>query len=90
MSHRFAVVALALVCLAVAPASASAAFGPFTPGAPGIGDPYFPLDGNGGYDVDHYLLELRYTRPPTCCRASRRSRPRRRRTSPASTSTSTA
>ena len=60
MSHRFAVVALALVCMAVAPASASAAFGPFTPGAPGLGDPYFPLDGNGGYDTDEYLLELRY------------------------------
>ena len=60
MSHRFAVVAMALVCMAVAPASASAAFGPFTPGAPGLGDPYFPLDGNGGYDTDEYLLELRY------------------------------
>jgi hypothetical protein len=22
----------------------------FGPGAPGLGDPYFPLDGNGGYD----------------------------------------
>ncbi|MGO4692279.1 M1 family metallopeptidase [Glaciibacter sp. 2TAF33] len=32
----------------------------FTPGAPGLGDPYFPLDGNGGYDVKHYLLDLRY------------------------------
>ena len=21
------------------------------PGRPGIGDPYFPLEGNGGYDV---------------------------------------
>jgi aminopeptidase N len=30
------------------------------PGAPGIGDPYYPLDGNGGYDVDHYDLDLRY------------------------------
>ena len=29
-------------------------------GAPGIGDPYFPLDGNGGYDVEHYDLDLRY------------------------------
>jgi hypothetical protein len=29
-------------------------------GAPGIGDPYFPLDGNGGYDAQHYLLDLRY------------------------------
>ena len=32
----------------------------FTPGAPGVGDPYFPLDGNGGYDVQHYLLEVAY------------------------------
>ncbi len=30
------------------------------PGAPGVGDPYFPLDGNGGYDVAHYDLDLRY------------------------------
>ncbi|MCA2225796.1 M1 family metallopeptidase [Nonomuraea aurantiaca] len=30
-------------------------------GAPGIGDPDFPLDGNGGYDVSHYNLELGYT-----------------------------
>jgi aminopeptidase N len=28
------------------------------PGAPGIGDPYFPLLGNGGYDVLHYTLDL--------------------------------
>ena len=31
-----------------------------SPGAPGIGDPYFPLDGNGGYDVQHYDLAVRY------------------------------
>ncbi|WP_336207994.1 M1 family metallopeptidase [Nonomuraea sp. LPB2021202275-12-8] len=30
-------------------------------GAPGIGDPDFPLDGNGGYDVSHYSLKLGYT-----------------------------
>lgn len=28
------------------------------PGAEGIGDPFFPLMGNGGYDVTHYLLDL--------------------------------
>jgi hypothetical protein len=33
---------------------------PFTPGAAGLGDPYYPLDGNGGYDVRHYHLDLRY------------------------------
>ncbi len=30
------------------------------PGAPGVGDPYFPLDGNGGYNVSHYGLDLDY------------------------------
>ena len=30
------------------------------PGAAGAGDPYFPLDGNGGYDAQHYTLDLRY------------------------------
>ncbi|MFI0410908.1 M1 family metallopeptidase [Actinomadura sp. 3N508] len=32
----------------------------FTPGAPGAGDPYFPDMGNGGYDVAHYDVDLRY------------------------------
>jgi hypothetical protein len=52
------VVATAAV-LAVAPGTAQAQE-EYTPGAPGIGDPYFPLDGNGGYDVDHYGLEIAY------------------------------
>jgi aminopeptidase N len=30
------------------------------PGAPGVGDEYFPGLGNGGYDVRHYTLRLRY------------------------------
>ncbi|MCW5254179.1 M1 family metallopeptidase [Streptomyces sp. SHP 1-2] len=38
------------------PASAAA----HSPGAPGIGDPYYPTYGNGGYDVSHYDLRLRY------------------------------
>lgn len=29
-----------------------------TPGAAGIGDPYYETLGNGGYDVDHYTIEL--------------------------------
>ncbi len=41
-----------------APASGGAT--PFSPGAPGVGDPYFPLDGNGGYDATHYGLDLTY------------------------------
>ncbi|MEL6308778.1 MAG: M1 family peptidase, partial [Chloroflexota bacterium] len=29
-----------------------------TPGAAGVGDPYFPELGNGGYDALHYTLDL--------------------------------
>jgi len=47
-------VALAALLVAAGPASAS------TFGAPGVGDPYFPLAGNGGYHVAHYDLTLRY------------------------------
>ncbi|RKN44436.1 M1 family metallopeptidase [Micromonospora endolithica] len=32
----------------------------FTPGAPGVGDAYFPTYGNGGYDVAHYTVQVRY------------------------------
>ena len=38
--------------------------GGFRPGAPGVGDAYFPNYGNGGYDVRHYLLKVAYD-PPT-------------------------
>src|SRR3954451_4004652 len=31
-----------------------------SPGAPSIGDPLFPGLGNGGYDVRHVTLNLRY------------------------------
>ena len=35
--------------------------GPGEPaGAPGIGDEYYPNYGNGGYDVDHYDLDIAY------------------------------
>ncbi|WP_371501182.1 M1 family metallopeptidase [Kitasatospora sp. NBC_00374] len=30
------------------------------PGAPGIGDRYYPTYGNGGYDVSHYDIRLKY------------------------------
>ncbi|MWK33954.1 M1 family peptidase [Actinomadura sp. J1-007] len=33
----------------------------FAPGAPGVGDPYFPNAGNGGYDVEHYDIAFAYT-----------------------------
>src|SRR4051794_33784767 len=31
-------------------------------GSPGLGDPFFPFAGNGGYDVGHYDLTLDYDR----------------------------
>jgi aminopeptidase N len=30
-----------------------------SPGSAGLGDPYYPRAGNGGYDVEHYELSLR-------------------------------
>src|SRR5689334_777654 len=48
--------ALALVIGAAAPAGAAA----FSPGATGAGDPFFPLAGNGGYDVRNYSLNLNF------------------------------
>jgi aminopeptidase N len=40
----------------------SPAAGPadFRPGGAGIGDPYFPRYGNGGYDARHYTLRVKY------------------------------
>jgi aminopeptidase N len=32
----------------------------FSPGSAGVGDPFFPLAGNGGYDVRHYSLAFSY------------------------------
>ena len=61
-------VALAIVASAalVAPAAGSAPSrlarcGPdASSGTLGVGDPYYPRFGNGGYDVDHYDLAIRY------------------------------
>ena len=52
---RAAVVA---ATLALAPAALAAGF---APGSEGLGDPMFPLAGNGGYDVANYSLTLDYT-----------------------------
>jgi hypothetical protein len=53
-------VVLGFVLAAAAVPASGLAAPTFQPGAPGIGDPYFPLDGNGGYDVKRYLLDLTY------------------------------
>jgi aminopeptidase N len=56
-TRRLGLCLVALV-LAVGAFSASASATRFTPGAPGMGDPFFPLAGNGGYDVQSYKLAL--------------------------------
>ena len=53
------VVVVALV-IALSPVADAKAPARFSVGARGVGDPYFPLDGNGGYGVDHYGLNLTY------------------------------
>ena len=61
-TKRSVVVSLAALALA-APALAatpSPADPGGSPGAPGAGDPYFPEDGNGGYDTKHYDLDIAY------------------------------
>jgi aminopeptidase N len=37
----------------------------YVTGAAGIGDDYYPSLGNGGYDVDHYHLDIAYDRDGT-------------------------
>jgi aminopeptidase N len=51
-----------LLALATAAASVCLIAAAPTPvaGAPGVGDPYFPQLGNGGYDVRHYGLDVSY------------------------------
>ncbi|MCT2593578.1 M1 family metallopeptidase [Streptomyces sp. N2-109] len=57
MRHRYlAPAALAVSLLLTVPASAAEP----SPGTPGVGDPYYPDYGNGGYDVSHYDLRLKY------------------------------
>ncbi len=60
MRRSGAVVAASVLASALGAASAPAADAAFTPGSAGLGDPFFPHAGNGGYDVGHYDLDLIY------------------------------
>ena len=42
------------------PTTTAPASGAFAPGADGLGDRYYPLAGNGGYDVINYDLDVAY------------------------------
>jgi aminopeptidase N len=54
------VTATALLAAMITAAGPAEALAGFTPGAKGVGDRYFPLNGNGGYDVRDYVLDLSY------------------------------
>src|ERR671911_3114145 len=66
-------VPLVLSALALPPTAAAQ----LSVGSPGLGDEYFPLAGNGGYDVGHYVLRLDYD-PATDVPRRPRHRPRHR------------
>ena len=51
--------AAAVTAVAVAPTTQAAAPRPVN-GSAGVGDPYYPTDGNGGYDVSHYDVAIDY------------------------------
>ena len=53
---------MAIVCVLVLALTACTGSGARSKsGGSGLGDPYFPKAGNGGYDVTHYDLTLAYT-----------------------------
>ena len=58
-TRRFGLCLVALV-LAAGTLAATASANRFTPGSAGLGDPFFPLAGNGGYDVQKYTLKIDY------------------------------
>lgn len=67
MKIPLAAAGMLVASLCIAPAAHAAPGNPGTPrygpGAPGVGDPYFPIAGNGGIDVLHLDLDLDYTPP---------------------------
>jgi aminopeptidase N len=52
------------LAVAVLLVAAPSAFGQeYVAGSDGLGDPFFPQAGNGGYDTTHYSLDLDYDQP---------------------------
>ncbi|MEV4759847.1 M1 family metallopeptidase [Micromonospora sp. NPDC049559] len=59
--RRFGTAVAAGLAVALAGATPGMATGGgYRPGSPGVGDSYYPTYGNGGYDVLHYDLDVRY------------------------------
>ena len=67
-AHKLTIALVLAVVFQGLAMSASAAPGApgqprYSAGAVGAGDAYFPYSGNGGYDVQHYDLDITYTPP---------------------------
>ncbi|MEV1332929.1 M1 family metallopeptidase [Micromonospora costi] len=60
ISPRSVLAAALVVVLAASGCTPSDEDAPFRPGSADLGDPYVPGHGNGGYDVGHYTLDVRY------------------------------
>ena len=60
----FALVFAAAALVTAAPASGER----YVKGSDGSGDPFFPQAGNGGYDVRHYSLRIKYRQPSNVLR----------------------
>ncbi len=60
MRLRRAAVCIAALAIVASASAAPASATKYVHGAPGLGDPFFPNAGNGGYDVRHYRLEIAY------------------------------
>jgi aminopeptidase N len=63
MARRSFVIPLVIVAIlasAMGAFAGTASAAQSEPGSAGLGDPYFPRYGNGGYDVRHYGLQIRY------------------------------
>ena len=58
--RRLLIVLAGGVVAAVLVTGTAAGHAKFVKGSAGLGDPYFPKAGNGGYDARHYGIEFRY------------------------------
>jgi aminopeptidase N len=58
--RRLPIVLAGGLVAAVLVTSTAAGHVKFVKGSAGLGDPYFPQAGNGGYDARHYAIEFRY------------------------------
>lgn len=60
IEKKFGTAALTLALVAMFGAVPAHARQAQEPGAAGIGDPYYPLSGNGGYQVSHYGIDVTF------------------------------